>query len=339
MSKYKLTVAIPTYNRPKQLKETLDVILPQVLSHDDTQLIILDNCSATPALDVLMQAACGKSLPGRIKTIRHVANIGGDWNALRSFEVAEGEWLWCLGDDDNPANDALETILADIENADHCYGFYRVFKDSDCPNVSDCRGGRYIGNSIDEWVRRVPSYGARLFLSASVYKLSAVRPYLINGYLVSASGSPHLTMAMFAILAGGKYLLSQKSIANYQPPQSVHIPNRAALGYGSVALLMMVGGLMKYEYFRKFYENCFCEWVSPYRLLADVILLHGEVPRSRIRRWFGIIAALFKPALFDNPRSWAKWSICQFFACMPGMFMRLLSIRYGAKFNTERSWA
>ena len=214
-----------------------------------------------------------------------------------------------------------------------------MFKDSDCPKVSDCHDGRYIGDSIDEWIRRVPSYGTRLFISSSVFKLSAVRPYLINGYLVSVSGSPHLTMAMFAILAGGKFLLSQKSIATYQPPQQKHIPNRAALGYGSVVLLMMVGGLLKYEYFKKFYESCFSEWVSPYRLLADVILLHGTVPRNRIRKWFGIIVALFKPALFENPHSWVKWSICQFFAWFPSIFMRLLSIRYGGAFKTDRAWS
>ena len=67
MVRYKLTVAIPTYNRPKQLGHTLSVVLPQVLVHDDVQLLILDNCSPVPAIDVLQDVAKGIALPERVQ--------------------------------------------------------------------------------------------------------------------------------------------------------------------------------------------------------------------------------------------------------------------------------
>lgn len=321
MGKYKLTVAIPTYNRPKQLGHTLSVVLPQVLAHDDVQLLVLDNCSPVPAVNVLKDVAKGAELPERIRAIRHVANIGGNGNILRCFELAEGDWLWCLGDDDEPAADAVETILHDISTAKFCYAFYRIFENA--PILSEDDEGQYIGASIKEWVRRVPAYGHRLFISSSVFKLEQMRPYLMTGYMVANSGGPHLTMAFLAVMNGGSYMLSDRTICNYLSPVSGAGYNCAPLAYGSTSLVMIIGNACPYGEYKNFFGDALATWVAPQRLLNDVIQLHGNYSRRLIRKNFGLIACQFKPLLCDNPLAWLKWTICQIFAFYPTVFVGL----------------
>ena len=236
MAEYKLTIAIPTYNRPKQLGNTLSVILPQVLSHDDVQLIILDNCSPVPAEDVLQAVAKNKQLPRRIKVIRHIENIGGNGNILRCFEVAEGDWLWCLGDDDEPATNAVDIILNDIADAQFCYVYYRIFENA--PILNDYDTNHYVGSSIEEWIKRVPAYGHRLFISSSLFRLAEVRQYLMVGYMAANSGGPHLIMAFLSVINGGKYMLSDNTICNYSPPVAGQRYNCAPLAYASTSVML-----------------------------------------------------------------------------------------------------
>ena len=326
MGKYKLTIAIPTYNRPSQLGHTLSVILPQVMSHEDVQLLVLDNCSPVPADDVLKDVYCGLKLPERIRAVRHIANIGGNGNILRCFELAEGDWLWCLGDDDEPAKDAVEIILKDIADATFCYAYYRIFDRA--PIIDDCGAGQYIGSSVEEWVRRVPAYGHRLFISSSLFRLDVMRPNLMTGYMVANSGGPHLAMAFLAVLNGGSYMLSGRTICNYASPVSGVGYNCAPLAYGSTSLILLIGNLCSYREFKMFFGDSLATWVAPQRLLKDVIQLH-ENPASRlIRRNFGLIAGQFKPSILDNPRTWLKWTVCQCFSFTPRFFVGLMNLWY-----------
>ena len=321
MAKYKLTVAIPTYNRPRQLGHTLSVVLPQVLAHDDVQLIVLDNCSPVPAIDVLHDIAHGEELPGRIQVIRHVANIGGNGNILRCFEVAEGDWLWCLGDDDEPTKDAVDIILDDTDKGKYCYAFYHIF--NNVPDVRGCDNERYVGSSLDGWISRIPSYGHRLFISTSVFRLDAVRPYLMTGYMVANSGGPHLVMALLAIMNGGSYLFSGKTICLYAPPVAGSGYNCAPLSYGSTSLILLAGNMCGHNEFKRFFTDALSTWVAPRRLLSDVISLHGQPSGRTASRYFSLIAAQFKPYLFEQPKSWMWWTICQMFSHAPKLFNSL----------------
>ena len=46
-----ITIAIPTYNRNRTLKENLRLLLPQLT--DRCRLLIIDNCSDTPVAETL----------------------------------------------------------------------------------------------------------------------------------------------------------------------------------------------------------------------------------------------------------------------------------------------
>lgn len=322
MPQYELTVAIPTYNRPKQLKRTLSTVLPQVLAHEDVQLLVLDNCSPVPAFDILNEVAKGVALPSRIRVVRHVANIGGNGNILRCFELAEGEWLWCLSDDDSPCQDAIETILSDVRSGTYCYAYYGL---NPCvPNVSDMPDGRYVGSTIKEWIRRIPSYGHRLFISESIFNVAKMRPYMSMAYSVASSGAPHLVMAYCAVSAGGKYLLSNKQIAAYNIPESGSGYNFAALAYGTT-LIRLVAAKGSYLDYKEFFQESYQDWISPTVIFRHMMTIHKNMPSIALRKNFDVIRVIFTPSLFQYPVKWVKWFVCGILSYMPRLGDKLLS--------------
>lgn len=333
MGAYTLTIAIPTYNRPRQLEHTLSVVYPQVLAHGAVQLVILDNCSTVPASEVLRRVTGAAALPDSVKIIRHPYNIGADANILRSFEVAEGEYLWCLGDDDDPGADAVETILSDVRRDRFCYAYYGL--SSEFPMLRDVEEGRLIGSSVTEWVKRTPDYGKRLFISESVFRLADVRPYLHIAYRAAAGGAAHLTMAFLAVLGGGRYLLSSRQIAAYNPPEEGTGYNCVPYAYGSAYLLSLVGDKCSAKDFDAFYSRGFSGWVMPSLLLRQAIILHKGASRH-LCEGFSLIAKYFKPRFASSPRLWAKWTLCQILSKVPTIAGRVFSCRVrlqGKKLN------
>lgn len=322
MSMYKLTIAIPTFNRPVPLANTLRAILPQVAEHKNVELIILDNCSKVPAVSVLGDVVDGVSVE-RVRVIRHPANIGGVYNILRSFEVANGEWLWCLSDDDAPDNDAVATILKDCESCDHCYAYYGL--KPGVPNVSDMVDGAYLGSSVEEWVKRIPSYGHRLFISESVFRVYDMRPYMSLAYIVASSGAPHLVMAYCAVSAGGKYLLSDKQIAAYNTPESGNGYNFARLAYGT-ALIRLVAIKGSYNDYAIFFQKSYQDWISPTVIFRHMVAIHKNAPSSELRHNFDVIRGVFTPPFFTRPIQWAKWCFCGMLSYMPRIGDKLLSL-------------
>ncbi len=323
MVRYKLTIAIPTYNRPKQLAHTLSILLPQVLTHDDVQLLILDNFSTVEAHSVLGQVANGMRLPERIQVIRHSCNIGGDANIIRSFEVAEGDWLWCSSDDDEPASDAVEVILRDCNEGRHCYAYYGL--KMGVPDVADCVDGRFLSNSIKEWVRRVPSYGFRLFISESVFKVSDMRPYMSLAHLVACSGAAHLVMAYCAVSNGGLYLLSSRQISRYNVPEGGVGYNFSRLAYGtpSLSIVKAKGDITNYKLF---FEESYKNWISPSMFLSHALLMYRMLSPIGFYRQFALISSIMKPLVFRHPINWLKWTVCQLLSVVPSLARKCLKV-------------
>lgn len=89
----KVTVIIPTFNRPWQLKRAIESVLSQ--SFVDFELLVLDDCSD----DETRFVVSGFS-DERIVYIRHPSNLGFSGNWTYGVKVAKGEYISILGDDD-----------------------------------------------------------------------------------------------------------------------------------------------------------------------------------------------------------------------------------------------
>jgi abequosyltransferase len=115
----KLSIAIPTYKRAAFLALTLAQLRQEIASvaPGAVEVVVSDNCSPdeTPAV---VAAAIDAGLP--IRSIRNDSNIGSDRNIAQVFNLARGEYVLILGDDDLFVDGALATLLARL--SERTYG-------------------------------------------------------------------------------------------------------------------------------------------------------------------------------------------------------------------------
>jgi glycosyltransferase involved in cell wall biosynthesis len=102
-----ISVCIPTYNGSSFLAECIDSILSQTFS--DFELIIVDDRSSDRTLEIAQEYAARDS---RITVIENFQNLGlvGNWN--RCVELAKGEWIKFVFQDDTVAPTCLEKMFA-----------------------------------------------------------------------------------------------------------------------------------------------------------------------------------------------------------------------------------
>src|SRR4030095_6701459 len=93
-----LSICIPTYNRAERLRVMLQAVLPQVAAHaDKVELWISDNASS----DHTPQVVADAHVLGPLQYSRNSSNLGIVGNLITlTSELARGEFVWGLGDDD-----------------------------------------------------------------------------------------------------------------------------------------------------------------------------------------------------------------------------------------------
>lgn len=106
-----LTIAIPTFNRKDCLKLLLSILIEQI-ADNRTELIISDNASTDGTAEIVDQFARHGA---RIRYTKNAANIGPDGNILQCYNMAQGEYVWIVGDDDVIVPDGLRQVLSVLE--------------------------------------------------------------------------------------------------------------------------------------------------------------------------------------------------------------------------------
>jgi hypothetical protein len=91
----RVSVCIPTYNRARYLGEAIESALAQTFT--DFELVVVDNCSADETPEV---AAAYAARDARVRYVRNERNLGLVGNFLRCVEVARGDYVALLHDDD-----------------------------------------------------------------------------------------------------------------------------------------------------------------------------------------------------------------------------------------------
>ncbi|MEI6427610.1 MAG: glycosyltransferase family 2 protein [Pseudanabaena sp. ELA607] len=91
----KFSVIIPVYNRLNYLVDCLESILSQELPLEKMQILAIDDCSSVDVKSVVDQV--GK---GRIEYYRNDHNLGNAATFNRGINLAKGEWIHILHDDD-----------------------------------------------------------------------------------------------------------------------------------------------------------------------------------------------------------------------------------------------
>ena len=103
-----LSICIPTFNRAAHLRNCLSSLIQCGLSKlSEVQICISDNCSTDTTKQVVVEAE-------KVLTIKYQANqsnVGIARNFLEVVQMADGEFVWMLGDDDLLMPGACERII------------------------------------------------------------------------------------------------------------------------------------------------------------------------------------------------------------------------------------
>ena len=116
----KISICIPTYNRAAHLSNCLQSIISnKSRSKIDFQVCVSDNCSTDETEAVVRSAQ-------KIITIQYKKpdNLGIPRNFLNVVEMADGEFVWLIGDDDLLIPSALEELSDLIEKNPEVDYFY-----------------------------------------------------------------------------------------------------------------------------------------------------------------------------------------------------------------------
>jgi glycosyltransferase involved in cell wall biosynthesis len=103
-----VTIAIPTYNRSKLLKKSLQSVLAQ--THTDLEVLVLDNASLDDTQSVVHALA-----DPRIKYVGSNKNIGLFRNWNRAIKLNRSPYLSILPDDDELLPEFIQQSLAALE--------------------------------------------------------------------------------------------------------------------------------------------------------------------------------------------------------------------------------
>ncbi|BAZ22466.1 putative glycosyl transferase [Kalymmatonema gypsitolerans NIES-4073] len=102
-----VSICIPTYNGAQYLRECLDSVIAQTFT--DFEVLLVDDQSSDETLNIAQEYAAKDY---RICVKQNEQNLGlvGNWN--RCIELAQGEWIKFVFQDDLIAPECLEKMLA-----------------------------------------------------------------------------------------------------------------------------------------------------------------------------------------------------------------------------------
>jgi glycosyltransferase involved in cell wall biosynthesis len=104
----RVSIGLPTYNRPEGLAAALNCLTAQ--THSDIEILVSDNCSADPRVQtVIMDFAARDS---RIRHQRHATNLGAASNFRSVLDAATSSLFMWASDDDLWEPDFIASNLA-----------------------------------------------------------------------------------------------------------------------------------------------------------------------------------------------------------------------------------
>lgn len=99
---FKVSVVIPTFNRPQQLYTAIDSVLSQSIKPDE--IIVVNDGASFDGFDDL-------SLKG-VKTVQNSRPMGGNYSRHKGVELSTGDIVMFLDDDDSWKSDKVERQMS-----------------------------------------------------------------------------------------------------------------------------------------------------------------------------------------------------------------------------------
>ena len=146
MSKYKLSICIPTYNRAEFIGETIQSVIDATEGINSIEIVISDNASTDNTKNIVDSY---KEFFPNITYFCWDRNMGVDRNFLKVVEIASGEFCWLMGSDDRVENNSIDLILSNIEKYDNLSGITLNTKMYDSGLCNEIYSESLVANNID----------------------------------------------------------------------------------------------------------------------------------------------------------------------------------------------
>jgi glycosyltransferase involved in cell wall biosynthesis len=106
----RLSVCIPAYNRPAELRQLLDSVFAQDYAH--YEVVICEDCSPQRAEIRAVVERYAAEHPDCIRYVENAENLGYDGNFRGLIRQSTGDYCFIVGNDDLVAPGALATVAA-----------------------------------------------------------------------------------------------------------------------------------------------------------------------------------------------------------------------------------
>jgi glycosyltransferase involved in cell wall biosynthesis len=128
MKSIKLSLCIPTYNRPEEFRRMFSNVISQIT--DDVEVVIRDDSNTSETKNIFDELVRGRNINKQY----HVGEkIGLDAASLFLIECAKGEFVWLFSDDDELLDDGIAEVLSIINANPDLSAIWANF-DSDLPS-------------------------------------------------------------------------------------------------------------------------------------------------------------------------------------------------------------
>ena len=128
MKPIKLSLCIPTYNRPEEFRRMFSKVMVQIT--DDVEIVIRDDSNTSETKNIFDELVRDRNINKQY----HVGEkIGLDAASLFLFERAKGEFVWLFSDDDELLDGGIAEVLAIINVNPDLSAIWANF-DSDLPS-------------------------------------------------------------------------------------------------------------------------------------------------------------------------------------------------------------
>lgn len=107
-----VSIIIPTFDRPRYLREAIDTALAQTYRH--LEVLVFDNGTLDETLTIAQEATRRDT---RVRFQRHECNLGMSANFNALADAARGEFVVAIGDDDRLLPEFIARLVAVMEPA------------------------------------------------------------------------------------------------------------------------------------------------------------------------------------------------------------------------------
>lgn len=180
MTEIFLSICIPTYNRAAKLGNMLDFLLADFKNYyDKIEILVSDNASTDYTRELLKKKQNGKN---KFIYWTNDKNLGVIGNLIKLAQVAKGEYIWFIGDDDILLPGIADEIFEVFENHNKIDGLLLNHSTirGEIKNVSEkslvpISGGFYEnGQKAVLDIVKKGRYGAIMFITANILRRNTV---------------------------------------------------------------------------------------------------------------------------------------------------------------------